>query len=73
MKLKHDVATDVEKHKDVIRHILEQEIIASYYYQQGVIEAGLNDDKQMKEAERLLGNLEEYYRLLAPRETKETK
>ena len=73
LKLKHDVATDVEKHKDVIRHILEQEIIASYYYQQGVIEAGLNDDKQMKEAERLLGNLEEYYRLLAPRETKETK
>jgi carboxyl-terminal processing protease len=65
-KLRHDVATDIEKHKTVISRILEQEIIAAYYYQRGIIEAGLNEDKQMQEAERLLTHQEEYQRLLKP-------
>ena len=64
-KLKHDVAFDLEKHKAVLMQVLESDIIAAYYYQAGAIEAGLNYDKQLKEAERLLKNPEEYKRLLS--------
>ena len=66
-KLSHDVAFDLEKHKEVLLHIIEADIIAAYYYQSGSIEAGLNYDRQLKEAERLLKNPEAYRRLLAPK------
>ena len=71
-KLNHDVAFDLEKHKTVLLQILESDIIAHYYYQAGAVEAGLNFDKQLKEAERLLKNPEEYKKLLAPQKPKET-
>ena len=71
-KLSHDVAFDLEKHKDVLMQILETDIIGAYYYQAGAIEAGLNYDKQLKEAERLLRNPEEYRKLLAPKKAGET-
>jgi len=51
---------------------LESEIISAYYYQSGAIEASLNNDKQVKEAIRLLQNPEEYKKLLAPQKPKET-
>ena len=65
-KLNHDVAFDLEKHKAVLLQLLESDIIAAYYYQAGAIEAGLNYDRQLKEAEGLLRNPEEYRKLLAP-------
>ena len=71
-KLNHDVAFDLEKHKAVLLQILESDIIAHYYYQAGAIEAGLNFDKQLKEAERLLKNPDAYKKLLAPQKPKET-
>ena len=71
-KLNHDVAYALDRYEEVLRHILEQEIIAAYYYQEGTIKASLNYDKQMKEAVRLLQNLDEYRKLLAPQKPKET-
>jgi carboxyl-terminal processing protease len=71
-KLNHDVAFDLEKHKDVLIQVLESDIIAAYYYQAGAIEAGLNNDRQLKEAVRLLQNPEEYQKLLLPQKPKET-
>lgn len=71
-KLNHDVATDLEKHKEVLMQVLESDIIAAYYYQAGAIEAGLNYDRQLKEAVRLLQNPEEYKKLLLPQKPKET-
>jgi len=65
-KLKHDVAFDLEKHKETLRQIIELDIISAYYYQAGSIKAGLDFDKQLKEAERLLRNPDEYRKLLAP-------
>ena len=64
-RLNHDVAFDLEKHKAVLLQILELDIIAAYYYQSGSIEAGLNYDHQLKEAERLLKNPEEYRKSLS--------
>jgi carboxyl-terminal processing protease len=71
-KLKHDVATDIDKHEDILRQILELDIIAAYYYQAGSIEAGLKYDKQLREAIRLLQSPEEYKKLLTPKKAKET-
>ena len=71
-KLYHNVAFDLEKHKAVLLQVLESDIIAAYYYQAGAIEAGLNFDRQLKEAERLLKNPEEYKKILAPQKPNET-
>ena len=65
-KLKHDVASDLDKHRPTIQQMLEMDIISSYYYQKGSIEAGLNYDTQLKEAERILKSTEEYQRILHP-------
>jgi len=65
-KLKHDVASDLDKHRATIQQMLEMDIISSYYYQKGSIEAGLNYDTQLKEAEHILKSTEEYQRILHP-------
>ena len=71
-KLNHDVAFDLEKHKAILVQMLEADIIMAYYYQAGTIEAGLNYDKQLKEAVRLLKDPEAYRKVLAPQKPKET-
>ena len=68
-KLKHDVATDLTKHDEILRQVLELDIITAYYYQAGAIEAGLKYDRQLKEAIRLLQTPEEYKKLLTPKKT----
>lgn len=69
-KLKHDVASDLDKHRETIQQILELDIIGAYYFQRGSIEAGLYADKQLKEAERLLKTSAEYRKILEPRQKK---
>ncbi len=69
-KLKHDVASDLDKHRETIQQILELDIIGAYYFQRGSIEAGLYADKQLKEAERLLKTPAEYRKILEPRQKK---
>ena len=69
-KLKHDVACDLDKHRETIQQILELDIIGAYYFQGGSIEAGLYADKQLKEAERLLKTPAEYRKILEPRQKK---
>ena len=70
-KLNHDVAYGLDRHEQMIRQILESEIVAAYYYQAGSIESGLRNDKQLQEAIRLLKHPDEYQKLLAPQKTKE--
>ena len=72
-KLKHDVAADLDKHRDTIVQMLELDIVGAYYYQAGGIEAGLNHDKQLQEAERLLKSADEYRRILQPQQAKQEK
>ena len=69
-KLKHNVAQELNKHEKTLRRLLESEIISAYYYQSGVIEAGLRHDTQLKEAERLLLSPDEYRRILRPESKK---
>ena len=71
-KLNHDVAYGLDRHEQTIRQILESEIVAAYYYQAGSIEAGLRSDKQLQEAIHLLKHPDEYQKLLAPQQAKES-
>ena len=63
-KLKHDIASDLDRNRETLCQLLEQDIITAYYYQAGVVESGLLTDKQYLEAVRLLNNPEEYQKLL---------
>ena len=65
-RLKHDLSSELDKHREIIQQMVELEIIAAYYYQGGSIEAGLNYDKQLREAERLLKAPAEYRQMLTP-------
>lgn len=66
-KLKHNLATDLERNKALIKQIIQADIVAAYYWQAGAIENNLNTDKQMIEACRLLNNRQEYDKLLMPK------
>ena len=63
-KLKHDTARDLDYNRQTLKHMLESEIIACYYFQRGVIEHSLDWDPVMCEALRLLGNQAEYDTIL---------
>ena len=67
-KLSHNVAKDLDYNKQYIKRLLENDIVAAYYYQGGAIRNSLRYDKQVKEAVRLLNTPEEYKKLLRPRE-----
>ena len=67
-KLSHNVAKDLDYNKQYIKRLLENDIVAAYYYQGGAIRNSLRYDKQMKEAVRLLNTPEEYKKLLRPSE-----
>ena len=68
-KLKHNLATDLDRNKEVLKQIMQNDIVAAYYWQAGAIENNLLSDKQMKEACRLLNSPSEYHRLLSPEKT----
>ena len=60
----HDIRRDLDLHRQEIQHMLEQDIISAYYYQAGQLEAALQYDKTLKEAERVLNTPGEYERVL---------
>lgn len=64
-KLKHNIANDIDRHRATLQQMLEQDILMAYYYQAGVVEAGLRSDNQYLEAVRLLNTPDEYKRLLS--------
>ncbi len=60
----HDVARDLEVHRDEIQLMLEQDIVSAYYYQAGQVLVGLRTDKTIMEAERILNTPGEYQQIL---------
>ena len=63
----HDIGKDLDLHRTEIQHLIEQDIISAYYYQKGQVEAMLQYDKTVKEAERILNTPGEYERVLTPK------
>ena len=63
----HDIGKDLDLRRTEIQHLIEQDIISAYYYQKGQVEAMLQYDKTVKEAERILNTPGEYERILTPK------
>lgn len=68
-KLKHNIAKDLDYpyNKQKIKEMIATDIMAAYYFEKGSLENSLRNDKQFAEAARLLGNAEEYQKLLQPK------
>ena len=60
----HDLASDLDRHRDEIQQMLEQDIVSAYYYQGGQLQVGLRNDKTLQEAQRILNTPGEYERIL---------
>ena len=67
-RLHHQLGKELDRHREVIQHLIELNIVGAYYYQAGGIEAELGSDKQVREAERLLKNEQEYRQILKPQQ-----
>ena len=65
-KLSHNVAKDLDFNKEYIKQLLENDIVAAYYFQAGAIQNSLRYDKQVKAAVKLLKSPEEYGKILHP-------
>ena len=72
-KLTHNTGKDLDRNKELIKHVMASDIVAAYYYQKGSIENGLNYDKTLKEAVRLLSTPEEYGKILFPKAKRQLK
>jgi carboxyl-terminal processing protease len=64
-KLTHNKVTDLEEFQSEIKDLLRGEVISRYYYQNGRIEAMLEDDRDVKKALEILADTKEYSRILS--------
>ena len=62
-KLQHNLAKELDHHKQTIKQVLTADLVAAYYYQRGAIANSLQFDKQWKEAVKLLENPQEYKKI----------
>lgn len=67
----HDLASELDRHRDEIQQLMEQDIVSAYYYQGGQVQVGLRTDKTIQEAERILDTPGEYEKLLKSSETEQ--
>lgn len=66
-KLSHNVAKDLEYNKQAIKNIINNDLIAAYYFQRGATQNSLRHDKQMDEAMKLIADGERYAKILNPK------
>lgn len=59
-KISHDKNADLQKFKDEITELLENEIVSRYYYQSGQIEASFKNDLEIKKATAALKDKDVY-------------
>lgn len=72
-KFRHNLATDLDRNKQLINQIISADIVAAYYFQAGAIENNLNYDKQMMEACRIINDRQEYTKILTPAPKQDAK
>ncbi|MBQ9237687.1 MAG: peptidase S41, partial [Prevotella sp.] len=59
-KLQHNLERELDSNREMIRQMLEQEIVTAYYYQKGRIAYMVDTDSQVKRAKELLMDEEAY-------------
>ncbi len=62
--MNHDKQADIEKNKEEIIELLEEEIVRRYYYQKGRIEAGFDNDLDVQEALKIFADKQAFQRIL---------
>ena len=60
----HDLGSALDRHRQEIQQLIEQDIVGAYYYQGGQLQVGLRNDKALQEAKRILTTEGEYARIL---------
>ena len=63
-KLRHDIARDLDMHREVLKDIISNDIVPTYYFQAGGVENSLKHDKQVNAAFDLINNPAEYRSVL---------
>ena len=66
-KLSHNVAKDLEYNKQAIKNVINNDLMAAYYFQRGATQNSLRHDKQMDEAMKLIADGERYAKILNPK------
>lgn len=66
-KLSHNAAKDLEYNKQAIKNIINNDLMAAYYFQRGATQNSLRHDKQMDEAMKLIADGERYAKILNPK------
>lgn len=66
-KLSHNVVKDLEYNKQAIKNIINNDLMAAYYFQRGATQNSLRHDKQMDEAMKLITDGERYAKILNPK------
>jgi carboxyl-terminal processing protease len=56
--------TELSRHKDQIKKLLEREIVSRYYFEKGTVETGFKYDQEVKAAMDILHNQSEYKKIL---------
>lgn len=64
-KLQHNLDRDLDYFSRQIKEMIAQEIVKRYYYQRGSIIQQLKEDKDLKEAVKVLTDAERYKSLLS--------
>ncbi|PQJ77182.1 S41 family peptidase [Polaribacter glomeratus] len=64
-KLFEDKIAQISKNEDILRVLLEEEILEKYYYKEGVYQHHLKNDATIKEAVKLLKNQDKYKQVLS--------
>jgi len=62
--LKRDKQADVEKNKEEIINLIEEEIVKRYYFQKGRTETSFNHDEDILEAMKLFAEPNQYQKIL---------
>lgn len=65
-KMAGDVSADLERFKENIKQVLENDIVSRYYNQKGAIKQQLQYDSELKVALKLLEDSERYTQILEP-------
>ena len=55
-KLQHNLARDLDRNKKVLKQAIVSDLVAAYYYQKGIIQTALRNDKQFEKAVEELKN-----------------
>ncbi len=63
-RLTESKKSELMRHKDQIKKLLEREIVARYYFEKGFVETGFKYDQEVKAAIDVLHNQSEYKKIL---------